>query len=329
VALSLETRAVETRAAVGTLIAQEYGIAAAAIVEGPRGTVGETFILTATSGRRYFAKLFYPRENWRAPDRSLAVLRDLRAAGIDALTYPLPSTRGALSVYLGERRLLLYEFIAGSSGTSGFDFPSFVDLLARIHQADVPACRTLPRETFDPEVLAAWVAGMARVWSSPGETAPQIALRRFLAGYRDDILRYGQELLALAEACQERTAPLMITHSDALEHNLLVNEAGKIYITDWDEMLLGPPERDTWFWLYDERSTPFLRGYRRLFPAYAPDPTFCRFYLLRRFHEDFVGVFEEIDRGNVADQQRLLDHVIASWHVWLWDPLQMPGPRAE
>ena len=72
---------------------------------------GESFIVSTPSGRQYFGKLFYQRDAWRASDETLIVLEQLRDAGIDRLTFPLRTSNGGRSVYLGERRMVLFAFI--------------------------------------------------------------------------------------------------------------------------------------------------------------------------------------------------------------------------
>ena len=74
-----------TDALVGRLLAAEYGIAPATIVEGPRGWMGETFIVTAADGRRVFAKALDEPDHFFGPaTAALPVLEALRGAGIAA-----------------------------------------------------------------------------------------------------------------------------------------------------------------------------------------------------------------------------------------------------
>src|SRR5690242_2107777 len=108
----LEVSALETiQEAAEAAIATRYGIEGASITKWRWGWPGESFIVATPGGRRYFGKLFYQRDAWRAPDESLIVLEQLRDAGIDRLTFPLRTSNGGRSVYLGERRMVLFEFI--------------------------------------------------------------------------------------------------------------------------------------------------------------------------------------------------------------------------
>ena len=228
-----------SHAAVSAFIAQEYGLEVAGIVDGPRGWVGETFIVSSAGGQRYFAKLFSPENAFRAPDSSLVVLEQLRLEGIRNLIYPLRARSGALSLMFGMLRLVLFEFISGISGAAGFDFAQYAASMARIHRADLPAMRDLPLEDFGLEFNEPLTVAMQQLWQTAGSTAPQMALRRFLGRYRPQLDGYWEELQALVPACRAASWTPVITHSDALDHNLLVDAAGTVYITDWDEMMLG------------------------------------------------------------------------------------------
>jgi hypothetical protein len=83
-----------TSAIVAQLIAGEYGIVPASIVEGPRGWVAETFIVTAAHGRRVFAKVLDLPEHFHDATAALPVLEALRASGIENLSFPV-RTEGA------------------------------------------------------------------------------------------------------------------------------------------------------------------------------------------------------------------------------------------
>jgi Phosphotransferase enzyme family len=314
--------------AIAAFIGREYSLDVAEIVEGPRGWVGETFVVSGAGGERYFAKLFNAQNAFRAPDSSLLVLEQLRQHGIDNLVYPLRTIGGALSLMFGEMRLVLFEFIGGVSGLEGYDFLQYADIMARVHQASAPAMRDLPVEDFGLEFNEPLAVTMQRLWQSEGDTHAQVELRRFLGRYRAQIDAYWDELQALALSCRAANWTPVITHNDAIAHNLLVDQAGKVYIIDWDEMMLGPRERDNWFWLYGDEAADFLRVYRRYFPGYEPDAAMCRFFLLRRFFEDLSGFMVEIDkRPHEAEKLRTFSGIEDSWFDWLWMPMQMRGPR--
>lgn len=225
---------------------------------------------------------------------------------------------------------MLFEFISGLSGLVGFDFPQYVEIVARVHSADIPAMRDLPLEDFRLQFNGPLLAAMQPPWQTEGNTETRMELRRFLGRYRTQIDDYWEELQTLAFSCRAASWTPAITHSDAIDHNLLVDDAGKVYITDWDEMMLGPRERDTWFWLYGEKAADFLRVYRQQFPDYQPDPTLCRFYLLRRFFEDVGSFIEEIEkRPELVEQLRLFTGMSDSWFAWLWIPMQRTGPATS
>ena len=126
-----------------------------------------------------------------------------------------------------------------------------------------------------------------------------------MQGYEARIRALWLELLPLPDRCRRRPAPFVITHSNSFEHNLLITADGEVHIINWDELMLGPVERDTWYHaLNPETRRAFLATYREAFPGYRADPLFCRYYLLRRFFEDLGGFLEKILDTAGDEQQR-------------------------
>ena len=321
--------AYEDQAALLDLVAREYDLTLVAAEAGPRGWVGETHILTAADGTRFFAKIVPTPDDLAPVVARLAVLEALRAAGFAHLTFPLRTRAGALTVRLDDRYLVLFDYINGESSEKvGYEVAQFVTLLARIHQVAVPAIPDVPRETFGMVLAPDFQRHYATALHPSDPTPPQAAMQAFLHPHVPQIARDWEELLALAAQCREAAWMPHITHSDALGHNLLVNATGRIALIDWDELALAPVERDTWCALVDpQRRAPFLQHYRAIFPGYQPNLLFCRFYLLQRFFEDLDGYLSKINEvESLAEQQMYLDGMVATEFTWLWPWLRLPLP---
>ena len=98
-----------------------------------------------------------------------------------------------------------------------------------------------------------------------------------------------------------------------------MGDDGRLYLVDWDDLMLGPPERDAWFHLNAREAAAFLHTYRQTFPAYQPDPTLWRFYIFRRFFEDLTGYLIEIaDSTAPAHQAKNLADLEQTCFEWLW-----------
>jgi spectinomycin phosphotransferase len=118
----------------------------------------------------------------------------------------------------------------------------------------------------------------------------------------------------------------VITHGDALGNNLITGRDGRLYLIDWDEPMLAPAERDTWFYLHSSAAAEaFLARYRQAFPTHHPDPSRARFYLFRRFFEDLTGYLEHILHNPSVEQQAThLAELEETCFRWLWSAMRRP-----
>jgi spectinomycin phosphotransferase len=295
-----------------------YGITARTIAPGPRGFVAVTYIVEAADGQQLFAKVL-PAATDRARLRAtLSVLADLHARGI-AVNRPWRTRDGLWTAPLVGRTLILFDFIPGRSGHGfHYDFAEFVALLARIHAATPHIDATLPREEFALPFAADLQRYLAGLAEPPG-TPVQADLRRLLAPYQDAMATDWATLQALVAACRATRWVPRLTHSDAPGDNVIVGDDGRLYLVDWDDLMLGPPERDAWFHLNAREAAAFLHTYRQTFPAYQPDPTLWRFYIFRRFFEDLTGYLIEIaDSTAPAHQAKNLADLEQTCFEWLW-----------
>jgi hypothetical protein len=213
------------------------------------------------------------------------------------------------------------EFIDGRQGNHvPFDFASYVRTLARIHAANITLPSDVPREDYSLPIAAAYIDIFERVLVDAGQSAPQQETRHFLQTHEAEIRELWSEMLALRAECRRLDVPFVITHSDAFGHNLLVTAGGDIFFIDWDELKLGPVERDNWYYVLNRATrSAYLDAYRETFPAYRPDTLLCRYYLLRRFFEDIEGYLQRIvESRSVEEQQTLLVDLTGSWTDWLW-----------
>jgi spectinomycin phosphotransferase len=302
-----------------------YGIAARTIEPGPRGFVAVTYIVDAAGGQRLFAKVLPAAAHLVHLPATLAVLAELHARGI-AVNRPLRTSAGQWTVPLAERTLVLFDFIPGRSGHGfHYDFAEFVTLLARIHQAIPPIPTVLPREAFGLPFAAdfqRYLAGLA----APPRTPVQADLRRLLAPYQAAMATDWATLQALAAGSRATRWVPRLTHSDAPGDNVIIGADGRLYLVDWDDLMLGPPERDNWFHLNAREAAAFLQTYRQTFPDYQPDPTLRRFYIYRRFFEDLTGYLIEIaDSTAPVHQAKNLADLEQTCFTWLWPLMHDEG----
>jgi len=329
----------DTHSPLRALIARDYGITAAAIADAPRGFVADTYDVTASDGRRYFAKQLPLWADAEAVRAGVPLLEELRALGIDTLSRPVRTLVGDPAAELDGRPFFLFDFIAGERGADpdeslspasfNYDFADFVDLLARIHAATPRLRSPLPREDFSLPWADEYEELLQRALTVTEPTVEQDQLRRLLEEYRVGIDADWSELTALVPVCRDAVRPAVLTHGDGGGSNLIVGEDRRVHLIDWDVPLLAPAERDTWFFLNtDAAASVFLPLYRRAFPNYRPDALLHRFYVLQRFFQDITGYLGPIlDDPSPERRAYHLAELRQTCFVWLWPAIRRLDPQ--
>ncbi len=288
---------------------ERYGLAVQRLEPAPRGWTGETYVATGREHGRVFVKLY---RKGRVPPNAVAalpVLAELRQRGIDQISRPIPSIRGSLHEPLGEDLLVLFEHIDGVL-TEAFDREALGDLIARVHEQTRHVKTPVARETFAPEHGAELVRILAEARDYAGKDEPRRGLKEYLEGNEDQVKRDWESLRQVARGCRETRFELVLTHVDSL-FNVMQSGSGMIHLVDWDELLLAPAERDTWFYT----SQPaFWRGYHTRRPDHRERQLATRFYAGVRYIEDLLGLAREImGDGSAAHRAHRLSQLQGPW----------------
>ena len=215
---------------------------------------------------------------------------------------------------------------------------AFGALLARVHATALtdPLASVLPLEQHSHEPVASAVRsldgrlrGLAERTGDPIEQAG-LGDGRDLREPNDDRTRALAEARALAEEWRAaadrisallaradslgrellaRNAPLVVCHGDPHLGNVLIGSGADVWLIDWDDALLAPPERDLLFVLggvlADAPVSPEEQAW--FFEGYGPaqvDPTRLAYYRCTRALEDLAGPAEDILDAGRTDSDR-------------------------
>jgi spectinomycin phosphotransferase len=207
---------------------------------------------------------------------SCLVPRYLRDQGITAVVAPIPTKRGTLWARLEDRMdwtVIVYPFLDGDTSITGMTHAQWRELGAifqRIHQVppapespEAPAgCTSLRRETFDPSEYTRWVRAFETDQLDARDVGNESsrAVRASWAVHQSAIHTAVTSLETLAAALRSRTLPNVICHADLHPANLLRDAAGRVFVIDWDEVMLAPKERDFIF-VREPEADAFWEGY--------------------------------------------------------------------
>jgi spectinomycin phosphotransferase len=249
----------------------------------------------------------------KATSRSLAeasclVPRYLRDQGIASVVAPIPTSSGALWTRAEEWTVILYPFIDGECSLTGMTNAQWKEvgtIFQRIHQVRLPASgfASLRMERFDPTEYARWINTFEaqHLQEQSDASASQRALRSSWKAHQSTIHTAVARLQNLAESLQSRTLPYVVCHADLHARNLIRDPSGKVFVIDWDEVMLAPKERDFIF-LRKPHAEAFFQGYT----GAEVDWSLLTYYLWERVVQDLMYLAHNVCfRGDWTEETRV------------------------
>jgi spectinomycin phosphotransferase len=254
---------------------------------------GTAYLLKVTSRPLYEPRYLVPRY--------------LNDQGITAVVAPLPTTSGALWTMLSEWTVIAYPFIEGDTSWTGMTYEQWKEvgtIFKQIHQVMLPPAgfESLLKETFDTTEYARWVRDFETQhlhWRQDGSDSWR-ALRASWAAHQSTIHTTVTSLEKLAEVLKARPLPYVICHADLHPANLLRDSAGRVFVLDWDEVLLAPKERDFIF-IREPPADAFWQGYS----AIEIDWTALTYYLWERVVQEVIACAGDVYfRDDLAEESK-------------------------
>jgi len=214
---------------------------------------GSDFFLKATSRPLYEPRYLVPRY--------------LYNSGITSVVAPLPTNSGALWTKLADWTVVLYPFIQGDSSKTGMTNEQWRELgsiFKQIHQTPVPATgfESLRKETFDVTEYVQWIHDFETRYlhvEHSGSVSERALCADWLA-HQSTIHKGVDSLQKLAGMLQKHSGPYVFCHADLHTRNLIRDSSGRVFVIDWDDVMLAPEERDFIF-IRGQQSDAFWEGY--------------------------------------------------------------------
>jgi Ser/Thr protein kinase RdoA (MazF antagonist) len=283
-----------------------YGFAVGELGSVRGGESARAYVVGGVDGRRWFVKLTlpdpcYPRDARRldAALRLTAWLRErVEAAEIVA---PVPTLAGRPSARIGGGHVGVFPFLDARP------------LGARSGWSDAALTG-----------VARAVGEMRRATAELGRLAP--STERFDLGYEAELPRALEGLerverhRALGALARARPGPKVLCHTDLNGDNLLIDGVGRLYIVDWDELRLAPPEQDVRYLIDPPRLDLALRAYEEVAGPTPLEAETFGFYYYRRVLVDLAYFVCRILRAERSDQQDAHDlAIVRSDCFWAFD----------
>jgi spectinomycin phosphotransferase len=289
---------------------EHYGLPAVTLEFLPRGRDynAGVYWVVSEQGAAYLLKV----TSRPLPAPSFLVPRALHDQGITAVVAPVPTRGNALWARLAEWTVIVYPWISGDSSLTGMTPALWREtgaIFKRIHQAQLPPdVRSLLRaETFDPSEYSQWerTFGAQHLRARDGrdgrdgESGAVRALRAAWAAHQPTIHAVAASLETLAAALQLRPLPYVICHADLHPANLLRDTAGRVFVIDWDEVMLAPKERDFIF-VREPQAAAFWDGYGQE----AIDWVALTYFRWERVMQDLIEDARLVFRDDLGEDTR-------------------------
>jgi len=231
----------------------------------------------------------------------------LRDQGITSIVAPVPTMSGTLWTKLGDWTVILYPWISGECSLTGMTNAQWKEvgtIFQRIHQVRPPSSgfESLRKERFDPTEYVRWIRSFEaqHLQEQSDASASQRALRSSWKAHQPVIHAAVATLEKLAVVLQAQTLPYVICHADLHARNLIRDRAGRVFVIDWDEVMLAPKERDFIF-IRKPYAEAFFQGYADA----EIDWSLLTYYLWERVVQDLMYLAHNVCfRDDWAEETR-------------------------
>jgi spectinomycin phosphotransferase len=141
---------------------------------------------------------------------------------------------------------------------------------------------------------------------STKDTPGKQLLRQTLLPRWNEILDYLQHLKKLQARVRSLDQTMVICHTDLHGANLMLDDNDNLYILDWENALIAPPEHDMIFFAGEINFWKvFWPKYTRHFQQPSLDGDLLSFYYYRRGLEDVAGFgFRILQREGGEERDR-------------------------
>jgi hypothetical protein len=282
-----------------------------------RGFGGDCYRVETGAGNSNFLKLHNPVANQMTAASSrafyLPLMHQLHGKGIlHHIPYPKPTLDGNLSLKIDANELVVTNFIDGELVGFG-DLPEPVlvrlsEMVGVLHRSRTQLQFDCPFVDgfdiiFESDLLNSFPI-LSRL--SDSTTPGQKSLREIILPRKDQIIGDLGVLKKLQNYARKAHKPKVVCHTDLHGGNLMIDSQGVLYILDWENAMIAPPEHDLFFFAGESGFWElFWPHYTGQFPAAGIDPQLLRFYFYRRGLEDITDfILRILRRENNPERDR-------------------------
>ncbi len=309
------------------MLRREYGLDVARFTFIPKGFASHLYAAHLADGARIFVKMVHPEPLAASdPEFYLPLTWNLYHKGLYRnLPYPLRNRSGAFVSSFFGRPVVLFPFIEGETLEDESRWTD--DLRAALGDAVGTIHRSTPEigvekpfvEGYEVRFRAALLDSIAELGAvGSRESAGRRALRDALLPHADALHVRLDRLAALQARVREIAPAMVVCHTDIHGGNIILSPQGELYILDWENSMIAPPEHDLFAFVEDPRFPVFVAAYERTYRQVDLHAEVFGFYFYRRNLEDLADWVLRILHDSHGQEQDMEDvecvrHSIAEW----------------
>lgn len=308
------------------LLSSEYGLGIASLTFWPKGEDSYSYIALTKNGTKHFVRIqkTTATSSYEASIKATALLHE--KTWNSQVVAPYRNRRGKVLLRLSNSAVVVFPYINGKtlyeSRPSTNDVAKAARLIAAIHSVDdLHSFRQLDTERFeDPHRTEVLRVLRAVEKLSTSANKYQRRLRRLVRAERTSITWMQGEMRRLRTRIRRLHYEPVLTHGDANLANFIKDDRGRLFLTDWGELGIGPAERDI-FHFSGRSFAEFLTHYKRVRKAIRLQRDTFEFYWYRWALQEIADYSTRILFGNMNPTE---DH-----HSWEELKEYLPLPRRE
>ncbi|MEM8629127.1 MAG: aminoglycoside phosphotransferase family protein [Chlamydiota bacterium] len=253
---------------------------------------------------------------------SVLIPHHLKQIGMQNIIPPIATKTDECWTNLDAFKVALYPYIDGRNAVdmklSEQQWQQFGRTVKKLHTADIPESiiSNVPKETFSLKFCQTVRLFLERTQNEVFDEAVATKLAALLKSKNKIIFDLIKRTEELGSILQNQSLQHVLCHADMHGWNLLVDQNNRLYLIDWDTLILAPKERDLMFigaGIWDSGYTPteeeslFYKGYGQ---GNINQDTFC-YYRFNRILQDIAEYCEYIflsDEGG-DDRMEVLEHL--------------------
>ncbi len=280
-------------------IERNYNLKVTSITPASRGMVAITYKIVTKKSQIYFVKVVKVSEYSEIIKYSLPVLYEMNEKGIANINYPIINKNNDYLCDYKSFYLFLLNFIEGK-WTLSFDLEQYSRLIAIVHKKTTEIKSQIFMENFDISFAEEFLLNIRYLMTNESNELAVNELKNLISPIYEEIMNDWNDFKIVRQECRLTPFKMKITHGDA-PGNIMVDHNKNVFLIDWDEIVLAPAERDTWFHKYNEK---FLDLYREYFPGYEVNELSYKFYLYSRYFSEMANFLANVLSINTIEAKK-------------------------